>query len=41
MENNYYKTKASVDEYVKLAKDVNGSELIKNLKHFLSPNSKL
>ena len=41
MENNYYKTKASVDEYVKLAKDVNGSELIKKLKHFLSPKSKL
>tara|TARA_R110002050_G_scaffold85091_1_gene181553 strand:- start:15761 stop:16330 length:570 start_codon:yes stop_codon:yes gene_type:complete len=38
---NYYQTKESVEEYIKLAKDVNGAELIKKLKHYLSPNSVL
>ena len=33
----YYKTKESVEEYIKLAKDVNGGELIEKLKKFLPP----
>lgn len=37
----YYKTKESVDEYIKLANDVNGGELIEKLKKFLPPNSNL
>ena len=37
----YYKTKESVDEYIKLAKDVNGSSLIDRLKEFLPKNSLL
>jgi len=37
----YYKTKESVDEYIKLAKDVNGGELIEKLKVYLPPNSSL
>mgnify|MGYP000507125306 CR=1 FL=1 len=41
MEGKYYKTKESVDEYVKLAKDINGSLLIEKLKKFLSLNSTL
>ena len=39
MNGNYYKTKESVEEYIKLAKDANGSQLIKKLKEFLLPNS--
>ena len=35
----YYKTKESVEEYIKLAKDVNGGELIEKLKRFLPSNS--
>jgi SAM-dependent methyltransferase len=41
MEKNYYKTKESVEEYIKLAKDLSGGELIKKLKTFLGPNSSL
>jgi len=35
----YYKTKESVEEYIKLAKDVNSSQLIEKLKDFLPENS--
>ncbi len=41
MPTDYYKSKASVEEYIRLAKDVNGSELIGNLKRFLPKNSTL
>lgn len=41
MNDNYYKTKESVEEYIKLAKDVNGGQLIRKLKDFLPPNSLL
>ena len=41
MEGEYYKTKESVDEYIRLAKDVNGGELIEQLKEVLPPNSML
>jgi len=37
----YYKTKESVAEYIELAKDVSGKELIKKLNVFLPINSKL
>ncbi len=37
----YYKTKASVEEYIKLAKNVDGRELILKLKKFLPSNSNL
>jgi trans-aconitate methyltransferase len=37
----YYKTKESVDEYIEMAKDVNGSQLIAQLKQVLPLNSKL
>jgi len=39
MNNNYYKTKESVEEYIKLAKDVDGGQLIKKLNNFLPSNS--
>lgn len=39
MEEEYYKIKESVDEYIKLAKGVNGKELIEKLKQVLQPNS--
>lgn len=39
MEEGYYKTKESVEEYVKLAKDVNGLELIDKLKQVLPLHS--
>ena len=39
MKDNYYKNKESVEEYIKLAKDVNGGQLIRKLKDFLQPNS--
>lgn len=35
----YYQNKESVKEYIRLAKDVNGGDLIKKFKEFLSPNS--
>ena len=41
MTEEYYKTKRSVEEYIKLAKDVNGSELIEKLKEFLPSRSSL
>jgi len=37
----YYKTKETVEEYIRLAKDVNGDELIEKLKNFLPSNSSL
>jgi cyclopropane fatty-acyl-phospholipid synthase-like methyltransferase len=39
MEENYYKTKDSVEEYIRLAKDVNGAALIEKFKRFLPSNS--
>jgi len=39
MEEEYYKTKESVDEYIKLAKDVSGKKLIEKLERVLPPNS--
>ena len=41
MNGEYYKTKESVEEYIKLAKDVNGSQLIEKLKRYLPVNSTL
>ncbi len=41
MTKDYYRTRESVEEYIRLAKDVNGSELIKKLKRFLPSNSTL
>ncbi len=41
MTKDYYKTEESVEEYIQLAKDVNGGELIKKLKKFLPLNSSL
>lgn len=41
MNDNYYKTKESVEEYIKLAKDIDGGQLIKKLNDFLPPNSLL
>ena len=41
MAGDYYKTKETVKEYIHLAKDVNGGELIKKLKRFLPLNSSL
>jgi len=41
MNNNYYNTRESVEEYINLAKDVNGSHLIRKLNDFLPPNSSL
>ena len=35
MSKDYYKTKESVDEYIKLAKDVSGKKLIEKLGKFL------
>jgi len=39
MNGDYYKTKESVEEYIELAKDVNGAELIEKLKQVLPTNS--
>jgi cyclopropane fatty-acyl-phospholipid synthase-like methyltransferase len=39
MTGDYYKTKDSVEEYIRLAKDVDGGELIEKLKEFLPLNS--
>tara|TARA_R110002072_G_scaffold60540_6_gene153556 strand:+ start:1744 stop:2316 length:573 start_codon:yes stop_codon:yes gene_type:complete len=41
MENEYYKTKESVDEYIKLAKGIDGRDHIKKLKTFLPLGSSL
>ncbi|MCL6267196.1 class I SAM-dependent methyltransferase [Flagellimonas myxillae] len=41
MKGEYYKTKESVKEYIKLAKDVNGSKLIERLEEVLPHNSDL
>ncbi len=41
MNKGYYKTKESVKEYIKLAKDVNGKQLIEKLKQVLPANSVL
>ena len=41
MNGDYYKTKESVEEYIKLAKDVNGKLLIEKLKQILPPHSSL
>lgn len=41
MNNQYYKTKDSVKEYILLSKDVNGQHLIEKLESFLSHNSNL
>ena len=41
MKKEYYKTKESVDEYIKLAKDVNGKQLIERLVERLPSNSDL
>ena len=39
MTENYYKTKDSVEEYIRLAKDVNGADLIKKFNKFLPAGS--
>lgn len=39
MAENYYKTKDSVEEYIRLAKDVNGADLIEEFKRFLPSHS--
>jgi len=39
MKGEYYKTKESVEEYIKLAKDVNGKLLIEKLKQLLPSHS--
>ena len=39
MTGEYYKTKESVDEYIKLAKGVNGKQLIEKLEQVLPHNS--
>lgn len=41
MNDNYYMTKESVEEYIDLAKDVNGRQLIQKLNDFLPQNSLL
>lgn len=41
MKGEYYKTKDSVEEYIKLAKDVNGGALIEELKKYLPSDSTL
>jgi len=41
MEGEYYKTKESVEEYIKLAKDVNGKQLIEKLEKELPADSVL
>jgi len=41
MEGEYYKTNESVKEYIRLAKDVSGKQLIEKLKRILPPNSVL
>lgn len=41
MEENYYKSKESVEEYIRLAKDVNGGILINHLKNHLESGSQV
>ena len=41
MEGEYYKTEESVEEYIKLAKDINGRQLIEKLVEVLPPGSAL
>lgn len=41
MEREYFKTKETVEEYIRLAKDVSGKQLIEKLKQILPPNSVL
>jgi len=41
MKEDYYKTKETVEEYIKLAKDVNGKLLIEKLKQILHPQSSI
>jgi cyclopropane fatty-acyl-phospholipid synthase-like methyltransferase len=41
MEGQYYKSKNTVEEYIQLAKDVNGLNLIKKFKQYLRPQSTL
>ena len=41
MKSDYYKTKASVEEYVILAKDINGKQLIEKLEKVLPASSNL
>ena len=41
MADNYYKTKESVNEYIRLAEGVNGGELIGKLNTFLPKDSKV
>lgn len=41
MKGEYYKTKESVDEYIKLAKGVNGGQLIDKLLKYLSAESEV
>lgn len=41
MNQNYYQNKESVEEYIRLAKDVNSGQLIRKLKDFLPTNSLL
>ena len=41
MEGAYYKTKETAEEYIRLAKDVSGKQLIEKLKQVLPPDSVL
>jgi len=41
VEGEYYKTKESAEEYIRLAKDVSGKQLIEKLQKSLAPNSVL
>ena len=41
MNDNYYKTKESVEEYIKLAKGADGRQLIEKLNNYLPSNSLL
>jgi|TARA_B100001059_G_C17747437_1_gene535159 cyclopropane fatty-acyl-phospholipid synthase-like methyltransferase len=41
MKEEYYKTKESVEEYIRLSKDVSGKQLIEKLKRVLPSNSSL
>jgi len=41
MSGEYYKTKESVDEYIRLCEEYNGAQLIEKLKGFLPLNSNL
>ena len=41
MSKEYYKTKESVEEYIKLAEGYDGAELIEKLKNYLPVNSSI